>query len=61
MPLIKFAAIERLLEKEVTKSPVPEEFGETPAYNPGEAKASKPGGGGFKGKKKVWKKRPPKA
>jgi superfamily II DNA/RNA helicase len=57
----KFAAIERLLEKEVTKSPVPEEFGETPAYNPGEAKAFKSGGGGFKGKKKVWKKRPPKA
>jgi superfamily II DNA/RNA helicase len=57
----KFAAIERLLEKEVTKSPVPEEFGETPAYNPSEAKAFKSGGGGFKGKKKVWKKRPPQA
>jgi len=30
----KFARIERLLEKEVTKSPVPEEFGESPEYNP---------------------------
>jgi superfamily II DNA/RNA helicase len=56
----KFAAIERLLEKEVTKSPVPEEFGEVPAYNPAAAKAPHTGGG-FKGKKKVWKKRPPKA
>jgi superfamily II DNA/RNA helicase len=30
----KFARIERLLEKEVTKSPVPEEFGDTPGYSP---------------------------
>jgi superfamily II DNA/RNA helicase len=30
----KFAAIEALLEKSVTKAQVPEQFGETPAYNP---------------------------
>jgi len=30
----KFARIEKLLEKEVTKASVPEEFGETPAYEP---------------------------
>ena len=30
----KFGRIERLLEKEVTKSSVPEEFGEAPEYNP---------------------------
>jgi superfamily II DNA/RNA helicase len=30
----KFARIERLLGKEVTKSPVPEAFGDTPEYNP---------------------------
>lgn len=30
----KFAAIETLLEKSVTKAQVPEQFGETPAYNP---------------------------
>jgi superfamily II DNA/RNA helicase len=30
----KFARIEKLLEKEVLKSPVPEEFGESPKYDP---------------------------
>lgn len=30
----KFAAIERLLEKEVEKAPVPKELGEAPEYNP---------------------------
>jgi ATP-dependent RNA helicase RhlE len=30
----KFAAIEKLLEKEVPKAEVPKEFGEAPAYNP---------------------------
>jgi len=30
----KFARIEKMLEKEVTKSSVPEEFGETPTYDP---------------------------
>jgi superfamily II DNA/RNA helicase len=30
----KFARIEKLLEKEVTKSSVPEEFGDTPTYDP---------------------------
>ena len=30
----KFAAIERLLNREVEKAPVPEEFGPAPAYNP---------------------------
>lgn len=31
----KFARIERLLEKPVTKSTVPEQFGDAPEYNPG--------------------------
>lgn len=30
----KFAAIEALIGKTIEKTPVPEEFGETPAYNP---------------------------
>ncbi len=37
----KFASIEKLLGKEVTKAQVPEEFGEAPSYNPGT-----PGSGG---------------
>ena len=52
----KFARIEKLLEKEVTKSSVPEEFGETPEYNPaknrgrtGNFRGRKAGGGGQKG------------
>ena len=43
----KFARIERLLEKEVTKSTVPEEFGETPEYNPSKNRGR---GGGYRGK-----------
>jgi superfamily II DNA/RNA helicase len=39
----KFMAIEKLLGKEVTKVSVPEEFGETPAYNA--ASHSRPGAG----------------
>lgn len=47
----KFARIERLLEKEVTKSTVPEEIGETPEYNPGKNRGRGGGGGrNFKGK-----------
>lgn len=34
----KFAAIERLLGETITKAPVPEEFGETPAYQPGSSR-----------------------
>lgn len=30
----KFAAIERLIGKTITKAPIPEKLGETPAYNP---------------------------
>jgi superfamily II DNA/RNA helicase len=30
----KFARIEKMLEQPVTKSTVPEEFGDTPEYNP---------------------------
>ena len=41
----KFAAIEKLLEKEVEKGPVPKELGETPAYTPRRRDSSKPGGG----------------
>lgn len=39
----KFARIEELLGKEVTKARVPEQFGETPAYQPRPARS---GGGG---------------
>ncbi len=47
----KFARIEKLLEKEVTKSTVPEELGETPEYNPGKNRGRGGGGGrNFKGK-----------
>ena len=41
----KFKGIERLLEKEVDKIPVPSELGSTPDYN-----RSRPGGGSSKGK-----------
>ena len=40
-----FAAIEHFLEKEVTKEPVPAEFGETPAYT-GRGERSRKGGRG---------------
>jgi superfamily II DNA/RNA helicase len=43
----KFARIEKLLEKEVTKSPVPEEFGESPVYDPSKHRH---GGGRFGGR-----------
>ncbi len=39
----KFARIERLLEKEVTKSPLPEHLGDGPAYDPN----SRKGRGGY--------------
>ena len=53
----KFARIEKLLEKEVTKSSVPETFGETPEYNPSRNRGrsggfrggARKGGGGSKG------------
>jgi superfamily II DNA/RNA helicase len=41
----KFAEIERLLEKEVEKAPVPAELGPTPAYEPNKRQA---GSGRFK-------------
>ncbi|MHA8051565.1 DEAD/DEAH box helicase [Aquirufa sp. ROCK-SH2] len=57
----KFATIEHLLEKSVEKMAIPEEFGETPAYNPGtfnsENKARKFSSGAKKGGKKFWKKK----
>lgn len=40
----KFARIERLLEKPVTKSTVPEEFGDTPDYNPSRHRGGGRGG-----------------
>jgi len=44
----KFAAIEILLEKQVDKIPVPEEFGATPAYapRPGRSQHTRRAGGG---------------
>ncbi len=41
----KFAQIEELLGHAVTKAQVPQQFGETPAYNPRKGRPS-PGGGG---------------
>jgi superfamily II DNA/RNA helicase len=46
----KFARIERLLEKEVTKSPIPEEFGDTPEYNPSRGRG-RSGSSGYGGRK----------
>jgi len=43
----KFARIEKLLEKAVTKSSVPEEFGDTPEYDPSKNRGRS---GGFRGK-----------
>jgi ATP-dependent RNA helicase RhlE len=60
----KFARIERMLEKEVTKSAVPEAFGETPAYNPSRnrGRGGRPGrypsGKGKPGKGKPGKGKP---
>jgi superfamily II DNA/RNA helicase len=45
----KFARIEKLLEKAVTKSMVPEALGETPEYNP-DKNRSRGGGRNFRGK-----------
>jgi len=48
----KFARIEKLLEKQVTKSAVPEEFGDTPEYNPSKYRGrggGRHGGGSYKG------------
>jgi ATP-dependent RNA helicase RhlE len=53
----KFADIERLIEKEVTKCAIPEELGEQPEYNVSERMSSggRSGGGkkNFKPRKKV--------
>ncbi|MFH0756674.1 MAG: DEAD/DEAH box helicase [Bacteroidota bacterium] len=43
----KFARIEKMLEKVVTKSSVPPEFGDTPEYNPEKNRGR---GGGYRGK-----------
>jgi len=55
----KFARIEKLLEKPVTKSTVPEEFGDTPEYDPSKYRGRPQGGrpprkgsgGKYKGKR----------
>lgn len=44
----KFGRIEKLLEKEVTKTSVPEEFGDTPKYEPERRRGG--GGGRYQGK-----------
>jgi ATP-dependent RNA helicase RhlE len=41
----KFARIEKLLERQVTKASVPEALGETPAYDPSRKRGSQRGGG----------------
>ncbi len=50
----RFGAIETLLEREVEKSPVPEAYGETPAYNPKMKRKTE--GRSFAGKRKGGKK-----
>jgi ATP-dependent RNA helicase RhlE len=50
----RFGAIETLLEREIEKSPVPEQYGETPAYNPKIRRKSE--GRGFGGKRKGGRK-----
>ncbi len=48
----KFARIEKLLEKQVTKSAVPEEFGEAPEYDPSKYRGrggGRHGGSSYKG------------
>ena len=49
----KFARIEKMLEKSVTKSTVPEQFGESPEYDPskykGRGSSMNRGGGKYKG------------
>ena len=47
----KFAAIEKLIGKSIDKATVPESFGTTPLYNPGERSTFKHKGGGFNRKK----------
>jgi ATP-dependent RNA helicase RhlE len=53
----KFSQIERLMEREVEKLPIPESYGPTPEYNPGLKRESnhKPRTGG--GKKRFFKKK----
>jgi superfamily II DNA/RNA helicase len=48
----RFAGIEKLLEKEVPKLPLPPELGEGPEWKPFERRE---GGGGFKGGKKPYR------
>jgi ATP-dependent RNA helicase RhlE len=47
----KFGRIEKLLEKQVTKSSVPEEFGDTPLYDPSKNRGRGGGKGNYKGKR----------
>lgn len=53
----KFAQIEQLLGKPVTKAQVPEQYGPTPAYNPRPARSQSGGGGGRRYGGKPGKKR----
>jgi ATP-dependent RNA helicase RhlE len=53
----KFALIEKLLEKEVEKAPVPRELGPAPAYNP-RLRGSGGGGNGRKPQRQFYKGRP---
>ena len=48
-----FRGIERFLEKDIYKIPVPAELGEAPAYNP---RSGKGGHSGKKGGKRRWRK-----
>ena len=50
----RFGGIETLLEREIEKSPVPEQYGETPLYNPTIRRKSEKRG--FAGKRKGGKK-----
>jgi len=52
--MYKFAAIEKLIERELAKSALPEFLGDGPEWNPGKSRQSGRGGrgGNFRGKKK---------
>ena len=49
--MYKFDRIEKLIEKEVVKAPLPKEIGEGPEWNPKKRFDNRRGGGGFKGSK----------
>ena len=54
--MYKFLRIERLIEKEILKSPIPADIGESPKWNP--SASQKKSGGNFRGKGKGPRRKP---